>query len=175
MRYCALEVMGRLDHLVEEVYQRFKDRFYTDESASCGHVHLLCSATTDRDIAPGVLVEIEGEKCVASPLSSLSFAHMDVGTLLVCSRSPRPRPRLHHQHQSRVQAPWHPHPLLLHPTILYPYTRLLRTSRSLSRRPTQRMTLRSTSTPCRSSRRNFSPEARATTSTKARMLRSTVG
>lgn len=65
MHYCALEVMGRLDHLVEEVYQRFKDRFYTDESTSCGYVHLLCFATSDRNITLGVLVEIEGEKYVA--------------------------------------------------------------------------------------------------------------
>lgn len=27
------EVMGRLDHLVEAVYERFKDRYYPDESA----------------------------------------------------------------------------------------------------------------------------------------------
>lgn len=30
-----LEVMGRLDHLVEAVYERFKDRYYPDESESC--------------------------------------------------------------------------------------------------------------------------------------------
>ena len=29
-----LEVMGRLDHLVEAVYDRFKDRYYPDESMS---------------------------------------------------------------------------------------------------------------------------------------------
>ena len=29
-----LEVMGRLDHLVEAVYDRFKDRYYPDESKS---------------------------------------------------------------------------------------------------------------------------------------------
>lgn len=28
----SLEVMGRLDHLVEAVYERFKDRYYPDES-----------------------------------------------------------------------------------------------------------------------------------------------
>ncbi|KAH9835634.1 chromatin remodeling complex protein [Rhodofomes roseus] len=41
LRAVQWQVMGRLDHLVEEVYQRFKDRFYTNER---------------------VLVEIEGEK-----------------------------------------------------------------------------------------------------------------
>ncbi|KZT74701.1 hypothetical protein DAEQUDRAFT_700684 [Daedalea quercina L-15889] len=41
LRAVQWQVMGRLDHLVEEVYQRFKDRFYTNEK---------------------VLVEIEGEK-----------------------------------------------------------------------------------------------------------------
>lgn len=28
------EVMGRLDHLVEAVYERFKDRYFKDESTS---------------------------------------------------------------------------------------------------------------------------------------------
>ena len=28
----VLEVVGRLDHLVEAVYERFKDRYYLDES-----------------------------------------------------------------------------------------------------------------------------------------------
>ena len=31
------EVMGRLDHLVEAVYDRFKDRYYPDESESQLH------------------------------------------------------------------------------------------------------------------------------------------
>lgn len=29
------EVMGRLDHLVEAVYDRFKDRYFEDESTFC--------------------------------------------------------------------------------------------------------------------------------------------
>lgn len=29
----ALEVMGRLDHLVEAVFDRFKDRYFAGESA----------------------------------------------------------------------------------------------------------------------------------------------
>lgn len=29
-----VEVMGRLDHLVEAVYERFKDRYFPGESAS---------------------------------------------------------------------------------------------------------------------------------------------
>lgn len=33
------EVMGRLDHLVEAVYERFKDRYFKDESTSS---HLSC-------------------------------------------------------------------------------------------------------------------------------------
>lgn len=40
----SLEVMGRLDHLVEAVYDRFKDRYYPNES------ELLLSSGT---FAPG--------------------------------------------------------------------------------------------------------------------------
>ena len=29
---CVLEVIGRLDHLIEAVYERFKDRYFLDES-----------------------------------------------------------------------------------------------------------------------------------------------
>lgn len=36
---CA-EVVGRLDHLVEAVYERFKDRYYPDESM---YLHFRCS------------------------------------------------------------------------------------------------------------------------------------
>jgi len=33
--------MGRLDHLVEAVYERFKDRYFEDESASYRSQHRL--------------------------------------------------------------------------------------------------------------------------------------
>jgi hypothetical protein len=36
----TLEVMGRLDHLVEAVYERFKDRYFKNESAHAS-MHFL--------------------------------------------------------------------------------------------------------------------------------------
>ena len=38
--HIVAEVMGRLDHLVEAVYDRFKDRYFEDESA-CHHLQTL--------------------------------------------------------------------------------------------------------------------------------------
>jgi len=36
-----VEVMGRLDHLVEAVYERFKDRYFTGERAFLAIIALL--------------------------------------------------------------------------------------------------------------------------------------
>ena len=44
------EVMGRLDHLVEAVYDRFKDRYYPDESTS-----LLLARPFTSPLCPGCL------------------------------------------------------------------------------------------------------------------------
>ena len=52
--------MGRLDHLVEAVYDRFKDRYFRDESA-CYLFSTLLSPLVDLSIV-GVLVDLGGTK-----------------------------------------------------------------------------------------------------------------
>ncbi|KAI0732314.1 chromatin remodeling complex protein [Fomitopsis betulina] len=77
LRAVQWQVMGRLDHLVEEVYQRFKDRFYTDER---------------------VLVEIEGEKYSArllqvtppKPASAPSTSKQSSSAVASTSSTPSP-------------------------------------------------------------------------------------
>lgn len=44
VRHIVAEVMGRLDHLVEAVYDRFKDRYFEDESAYLIIYHSLTIA-----------------------------------------------------------------------------------------------------------------------------------
>jgi len=56
--------MGRLDHLVEAVYDRFKDRYFKDESAFAVHYRVVIDSCP----SPEVIVEIEGVKQV--PLCS---------------------------------------------------------------------------------------------------------
>lgn len=56
--------MGRLDHLVEAVYDRFKDRYFKDESAFTVHYCVVIHSCP----SPEVIVEIEGVKRV--PLCS---------------------------------------------------------------------------------------------------------
>lgn len=56
--------MGRLDHLVEAVYDRFKDRYFKDESVSTVHYCVVIDSCP----SPEVIVEIEGVKQV--PLCS---------------------------------------------------------------------------------------------------------
>ena len=41
-----IEVMGRLDHLVDAVYERFKDRFFAGESTSSSSLPFLYSSFT---------------------------------------------------------------------------------------------------------------------------------
>ena len=43
------EVMGRLDHLVEAVYDRFKDRYFVGESASALLFIVLCAYQISRN------------------------------------------------------------------------------------------------------------------------------
>lgn len=62
-----LEVMGRLDHLVEAVFDRFKDRYFKDESPLCNSFPRLSSLLTLRP--PGVLVDLSGTKYVLTPFS----------------------------------------------------------------------------------------------------------
>ena len=52
------EVMGRLDHLVEAVYDRFKDRYFVDESMLALFPAVPCSYQTSL----GVVVDISGTK-----------------------------------------------------------------------------------------------------------------
>lgn len=61
-KFCTalLEVMGRLDHLVEAVYERFKDRYFEDESTSATSI-LLCTTLI---VQPGIFVDVQGEKFV---------------------------------------------------------------------------------------------------------------
>jgi hypothetical protein len=51
--------MGRLDHLVEAVYERFKDRYFRDESPSIPLY--LVEAISDLPCI-GVLVDVDGTK-----------------------------------------------------------------------------------------------------------------
>lgn len=51
--------MGRLDHLVEAVYERFKDRYFKDESTSWLFVNM---SSTPNPRCLGVLVDLSGTK-----------------------------------------------------------------------------------------------------------------
>lgn len=50
--------MGRLDHLVEAVYERFKDRYFKGESTCCVSMALSRILT----FFQGVLVDLTGIK-----------------------------------------------------------------------------------------------------------------
>lgn len=54
------EVMGRLDHLVEAVYDRFKDRYFKDESMYRHNPLFSPSISFSQSI--GVLVDLSGTK-----------------------------------------------------------------------------------------------------------------
>ncbi|KAH9937610.1 ATP-utilizing chromatin assembly and remodelling N-terminal-domain-containing protein [Fomitopsis serialis] len=69
LRAVQWQVMGRLDHLVEEVYQRFKDRFYPNER---------------------VLVEIEGEKCILARLIQVMPPKTELERCGIYSTTPLP-------------------------------------------------------------------------------------
>jgi hypothetical protein len=67
---CHAEVMGRLDHLVEAVYDRYKDRYFKDESASR---HIRFNFASDPPtFCTEIYIDIQGQKCVppAAPPSS---------------------------------------------------------------------------------------------------------
>lgn len=66
------EVMGRLDHLVEAVYDRFKDRYFKDESAFAVHYRVLIDSCP----SPEVIVEIEGVKQVPLQLMTFILTHV---------------------------------------------------------------------------------------------------
>lgn len=52
--------MGRLDHLVEAVYDRFKDRYFKDESMYRYNPLLSPSISFSQSI--GILVDLSGTK-----------------------------------------------------------------------------------------------------------------
>ncbi len=60
---CYTEVVGRLDHLVEAVYERFKDRYFQGESESRNIRHLLRGLTESLE----VVVDLTGRKYVSFP------------------------------------------------------------------------------------------------------------
>ena len=54
--------MGRLDHLVEAVYERFKDRYFTGERAFLVTACLTLLALHFSFCFSGVLVDLSGVK-----------------------------------------------------------------------------------------------------------------
>lgn len=62
------EVMGRLDHLVEAVYDRFKDRYYPDESMStvriCPRISIRHHSSPLTISVSEVFVDVQGDKYV---------------------------------------------------------------------------------------------------------------
>jgi hypothetical protein len=52
VRHLVAEVMGRLDHLVEAVYDRFKDRYFEEESAYPSYYHPTCFSGPGTDPIP---------------------------------------------------------------------------------------------------------------------------
>lgn len=60
--------MGRLDHLVEAVYDRFKDRYFRDESAfvvfSCAPLSIRPRKLIITWVHIEVYVDVQGDKCV---------------------------------------------------------------------------------------------------------------
>ncbi len=61
-----LEVMGRLDHLVEAVYDRFKDRYFPDESKPLLSSRTFAPSEYFRltTSSPEVYIDIKGDKYV---------------------------------------------------------------------------------------------------------------
>lgn len=56
------EVMGRLDHLVEAVYERYKDRYFPGESTFPSHLSASFPMLLIHLI--GVIIDLSGVKCV---------------------------------------------------------------------------------------------------------------
>ncbi|KAI9462511.1 chromatin remodeling complex protein [Lactarius psammicola] len=71
------QVMGRLDHLVEAVYERYKDRYFRDEK--CIYVDIQGDKFVARVVEvflPRLNVKVNGESTDAAPVASTSsFPH----------------------------------------------------------------------------------------------------
>jgi len=63
--------MGRLDHLVEAVYDRFKDRYFPGESMFPSHLSTSFPMLLIHHL--GVIIDLSGVKCVTS-LSPVSLS-----------------------------------------------------------------------------------------------------
>lgn len=60
LTYLTTEVMGRVDHLVEAIHERYKDRYFEGESMSLSYDLFRFCLTISCD--SGVLVDVQGDK-----------------------------------------------------------------------------------------------------------------
>lgn len=77
--------MGRLDHLVEAVYDRFKDRYFENESTFT--MIIPVAANSDLVGITEIFVDVQGDKYVTFWLLALLSSHTSSLQILGSSRT----------------------------------------------------------------------------------------